>query len=115
MEHINIFLDKEIYNLHISCGYCIRIDLTDFERLIEKVEAMPSKLREILIDNSRKVLTEASNYLDKNPSEIGNCQECENLVNECLCLAAFEFVENGILTDLVTDDVFDTLRIKRMH
>lgn len=109
MEYINILISKKTYDLQTKGGYCVRIGRAQFEGFVETAALlMTHEFREDMIADIRESLTQAGGYIDENPSKVGNCQEWEDLMDDCVYLTVLEFVQNGIPIDLVTDDVFDS-------
>ena len=109
MEYINILINKKTYDLQTKGGYCVRIDKAKLERLIETATVLVThEFREDMLADIRKSITQAGSYIDKNPSKVGNCQEWEDLVDDCVYLVILEFVQHGNPIDVVTDDVFES-------
>ena len=107
-EYININIPSKLYHLPTKDGICVRTNKAEFEEGVDKAVSESPQYRLAMIASLRKEIKKGLKFMDQNPSKAGKCEQWENLMDDCVLLATYEFAHNGVPVRLMADSRFDT-------
>lgn len=104
MKMLNIVINEDIYGT--SDSFIVSIPEHELNKAIKAAEKRSEFNRIKMILTIKRAIEVGNAFINEHPKLAGKCQVWQDLMDDCVLLVVYQYVQNGMAIPVCSDDDF---------